>query len=117
MSGSTRGKPGPVAFTQQEIDSLASGRRPATVTRKLGTVGKRAGGAAPRAAKSAKPVPPPINRSELAALRAGRPSPAIRKRLFEGPEPTESAKRQIAVGAVKPHPTEQPPAPRSQKRA
>ena len=39
MSGrSPSAKPGPVFFTQQEIDALSAGRRPKTVTRQLKTV-------------------------------------------------------------------------------
>ena len=66
MSGrSSSAKPGPVFFTQQEIDALSAGRRPKTVTRQLKTVRTPAARPARRVAESDKPAPPSLKRSEL----------------------------------------------------
>ena len=118
MSGKSPAKPGPVSFTQKEIDALTAGRRPTTVTRELKAVRIPAARPARRAAKSDKPVPPPLKRSELAALRSGRPSPAIGKRLFavsESGEPTKG--REEGAGAAKPYPSQRPPAGPGKRKA
>jgi hypothetical protein len=79
MSGKPSGKQVPIDFSQSDIDQLAAGRRPAAVSRRLKAArvpGRRI------AAGGDKRAPAPVKRGDLAALRAGRPSPAIRKRLF-----------------------------------
>ena len=86
MSGKpAAAKPGPAAFTQEDIDALAAGRRPAK-NRDPPAEGIRPP-APPRGRRAAPeadhPAPPLLKRGELAALRAGRPSPAVRKRLFK----------------------------------
>lgn len=110
MSGrSSSAKPGPVFFTQQEIDALSAGRRPKTVTRQLKTVRTPAVRPARPATESDKPAPPLLKRSELNALRRGRPSPAVRKRLFAASEPDGPAARAADADADKPYPSQQPP--------
>ena len=81
---SRRGKAGPAAFTQEDIDALAAGRRaghrdPAAE----GDPGPRPRHGAVAAPGADHPAPPLLKRGELASLRAGRPSPAVRKRLFK----------------------------------
>lgn len=106
MSGRSFRKPGPVTFTQQDIDALAGGRRPSTVTRRLKAVRSPAVPAGGSASKPEKPTPPRLRRDELAALRAGRPSLGVRARLVKAPVAA------IATGDVedaKPYPSQQPP--------
>jgi hypothetical protein len=109
MSGERPPKPGPATFTQDEIDALAAGRRPAAITRRLTALETPA--ARPvRRGGSSKPEPPGLTRAELTALRDGRPSPAVKTRLFSGEE-LEAAVTILAPGD-KPYPSEQPPARR-----
>jgi hypothetical protein len=114
MSGRTPAKPGPVVFTQEEVDALAGGRRPASVTRRLKAVRTLRAQKTRRATTSDTPAPPPLKRSELAALRSARPAPAVRKRLFSASESTEPAPPRVADGgAAKPYPSQQIPTGRS----
>jgi hypothetical protein len=106
MSGKPLRKPGPVSFTQEDIDALARGRRPSTVTRRLKAVRSPAAPAGRRAGKTDNPTPPRLTRGELASLRAGRPSPAVRTRLFKA---SDAASATADVDDAKPYPSQQPP--------
>ncbi len=108
MSGEPRGKRAPIDFSQSDIDQLTAGRRPATVTRRL----KAATAPLPRtAAGGEKRAPAAVRRGDLASLRAGRPSPAIRKRLFG--DSSAGAGAAVSGAAVseegKAYPTQAPP--------
>jgi hypothetical protein len=109
MSGDD--KPGPASFTQREIDALVDGRRPAAITRRLKAVRTPALRRRGRGDAS-KPSPPALKRAELLALRKGRPSQPVRKRLF-----VESAAGDAspATETGKPAPSQQPPAKRATK--
>jgi hypothetical protein len=106
MSGKPFRKPGPVPFTQEDIDALAGGNRPSTVTRRLKEVRSPAAPRGRRARRTDNPGPPLLKRGELASLRAGRPSPAVRKRLFKA---SEAASATADVEDAKPYPSQQPP--------
>ena len=112
MSGKPSGKPGPAAFTQEDIDALAAGRRPATVTRRLKAIRPPAPPRGRRGARADHPAPPLLKRGELASLRAGRPSPAVRKRLFKA---SDAEGQTSGNSDAKPYPS-QPPPSRSRKR-
>jgi len=107
MSGDQQRKPGPAAFTQPEIDALANGRRPSAITRRLKAVRPPAARRIGRADTS-KPSPPRVKRAELVALRKGKPTPPVRKRLF-----VESQSDEVAPADTgKPQPSLRPPARR-----
>ena len=107
MSGDQQRKPGPASFTQLEIDALADGRRPSAITRRLRAV-RPAGARRIGRADTSKPTPPPLKRAELLALRKGKPTPPVRKRLFVESRSDEGA----PADTGKPQPSLQPPARR-----
>ena len=53
-----------------------------------------------------QPTPPRLTRGELTSLRSGRPSPAVRTRLFKA---SDAASATADVDDAKPYPSQQPP--------
>ena len=117
MSGKRAPAPGPVDLTQQDVDALAGGRRPAHVTRQIRATRVPPAARARRSARTGNPAPPSLKRNELLALRKGRPSAAVQKRLFVQNEPEDYAERRTPAGrAEKSYPSQEPPAgPRKQR--
>ncbi len=116
MSGERRSKQAPIDFSQADVDALAAGRRPATVTRRLKAAPAPA--ASRRPASDGKQAPGPVKRADVATLRAGRAPAAARKRLFrDSPPPADAAPPDQTAGeGGKASPAQPPPRPASRKR-
>ena len=110
MSGEQRRKPGPASFSQAEIDALAAGRRPTAISRRLKATRPIAARRTGRADPST-PSPPRLKRAELLALRKGKPSPLVRKRIFVESPPDEGTPADTGTLA----PSLLPPARRGNK--
>jgi hypothetical protein len=94
-------KAAPIALTDQEVAAMSgTGRLAAGVRRRLAAQKVR------RLTKETPPrkqAPPPLTRRELEALRAGRPTATLSKKVF-------GALKERGEGKAKAYPSKQAPA-------
>jgi hypothetical protein len=86
-------KAAPIPLTQDEVDAMATGGKAALAVRRRLPAGPAVKAAVP-APKTGKAAPPPLNKKEMAAIRAGRVPPAVRERISVASPETAAASEQ-----------------------
>ena len=91
MSGKPEKKAAPLPFTQQEVNALTRGGKPASMLRRRLRDDRpvKRGQGKPSTAKAS---PVPISRREMVAISRRGVPPGVRKRILDSPTPRAGAK-------------------------
>lgn len=106
-------KAAPIALTQEEVEAMSgTSRLAAAVRRRLPTRKPRS--LTDQASVPKKMAPVPVGKQDLAALRTGRPSAALLKKLF-GRESSAVTSTTASTAPSKEAPTQAPPRSRTKR--